>query len=309
MRGLPLLAVGAIALLGGCESSWRAEVRDDNYWRYMAEAHEDLAKVERACGRGKDEACEVVSFLRHGASTIATKQDLGSLEQACAREREARDAKPHAPQVSCVELGRVLLLGVGGVARDGRRAVAILRDACQRGIAAGCAHVGLAAELGLAGEPQDVAAAVEQYAPHCTYREFLAAGDRPYRREEVKPMTSNPLACHRLGVLSLHGRGVPHDPRLAAHLFASLCVDGELVDIACAPAAALYLRYGLHYFPPPTNGNIQFMGPIGGDGRGVRRDPETWAREACAAGSVDGCRLVRQINEHRDEHSLAFDAR
>jgi TPR repeat protein len=263
--------------------------------------------------RERSALCAAVgtSYLEGHGTDRDPKRGLASIERACDLEREDRIAAARPTTASCVELGRVLLLGVGGVARDEHRAVAVLRDECDRGMGKGCSYLGLVSELGLAGEPRDIAAAVKQYAPLCTYRDYFegVVAGRPDPKLNVGNLIGEPLACYRLGVLSLQGRGVFKNPRVAAHLFASLCVDAELPELACAPAAALYIHYGFEHSYPPTDGSIQFTGPIGGDGRGLGRDPETWARQACAAGSVDGCRVLRQLYAYRDEHSIAFDFR
>jgi hypothetical protein len=310
-RPLTLVLSIVVVLLGGCSAEWRREVARDNSWRDLAE------RDARACKQGDDQSCAVArqAHLRRErgrgrawfeAACVAQRERIRAINDQSAATGHA--AVRHAAP-SCDDLGVSLLLGRGG--EDAARGVGVLRES-RTGPAQ--AYLGLAAELGLGGVTRDVGAAVKEYTRLCSVREHYVAKVAGRAPSLGASNTREPVACYRLAALSVQGTALHDDDRVAAQLYAEACFsagdDDDLLALACAPAAALFVRHGLAFEPPPYEPGqpYMFVGPIV-PGEPLRTDAESMAANACGNGSADGCAVLRSIHAYLDEHHLAFDFR
>jgi uncharacterized protein len=104
-------------------------------------------------------------------------------------------------QPACVTLGWMLHTEQG-VARDGRRSIALLTSACERGAAEGCFLLGTMHAFGYE-TPKDVARAV------AAYRRACELGD--------------PLGCNSMAYSYENGNGLPRDAVEASRLYRRSC--------------------------------------------------------------------------------------
>ncbi len=116
-----------------------------------------------------------------------------------------------------VSHGHMFARGVGGVEKDTRKAAALFRKSCYRGVPLGCFEL---AVLHLAGDgvPQDPAKAATLLNTACDGGEFGA--------------------CTELGLLTYEGRGVERSPTQAATLYDRACKGDEANG--CANLGLMY---------------------------------------------------------------------